>query len=145
MFEKIKKDLTIAMKEQDKFKLDVIRMLKSAIFNESIEKKRDLTDDEVLAVIKREVKKRYSSIQEYTKYGKTEVIEALEKEIAILSIYLPEEISDEELCKIIDDSIKNVEATSIKDMGKVMALVSSAVGATADMSKVSTIVKEKLS
>ena len=88
MFETVKKDLISAMKEQDKFKLDVIRMLKSAIQNETIAKKKELSDDEVLAVIKREVKKRNSSIEEYTKYGKMETVESLKKEVEILSTYL---------------------------------------------------------
>lgn len=145
MFEKVKSDLIKAMKEQDKFKLDVIRMLKSAIQNETIEKMKDLSDDEVLGVIKREVKRRNSSIEEYTKYGKTEMVESLKREIDILSEYLPEELSDEELDKIIDEVIREVGATDIKSMGLVIKTVGSKVGASADMSKVSKIVKEKLS
>lgn len=145
MFETIKKDLTNAMKEQDKFKLDVIRMLKSALQLESISLKHDLTDDEVLAVIKREVKKRTSSIEEYKKYGKEDTVASLEKEIEILSVYLPEELSEEEVIKIVDEEINEINATSIKDMGTVIKSISSKYGAQVDMSKVSKIVKEKLS
>lgn len=145
MFEKIKSDLTAAMKEQDKFKLDVIRMLKSAIQMEQIAKKHELSDDEVIAVIKRESKKRQSSIAEYEKYGKMEVVESLKKEIEILSVYLPEELSDEALEKIIDETIKELNATSIKDMGQVMKSVGEKTKAAADMSKVSSLVKTKLS
>lgn len=145
MFEKIKADLITTMKEKDKFKLDVIRMLKSAVQNETIEKKRELTDDEVLAVIKREVKKRNSSIEEYTKYNKIEMVETLKKEVEILSTYLPEEMSDEELMKVIDEVMTEVGATSIKEMGLVIKSVGARVGSCADMSKVSKIVKEKLS
>lgn len=145
MFDQIKKDLTTAMKEQDKFKLDVIRMLKSAVQLETIEKKKDLSDDEVIAVIKREVKKRTSSIEEYKKYGKTEVVDSLQKEIEILSVYLPEELSDEEVAKVVDETIAELNATSIKDMGNVIKTVGSKIGNQADMSKVSALVKEKLS
>lgn len=145
MFETVKKDLITAMKEQDKFKLDVIRMLKSAIQNETIAQKKDLSDDEVLAVIKREVKKRNSSIEEYSKYGKDDMVESLKKEIAILSEYLPEELSDEELERIIDETISEVDAKDIKAMGSVIKSVVAKVGSTADMAKVSKIVKEKLS
>ena len=145
MFEKIKSDLIVSMKEKDKFKLDVIRMLKSAVQNETIEKKKELTDEEVLAVIKREVKKRNSSIEEYKKYGKEEMVENLSKEVEILNTYLPEEISDEELIKIIDEVIKEVNASSIKEMGLVIKTVGAKVGSAADMSKVSKFVKEKLS
>jgi len=145
MFETVKKDLISAMKEQDKFKLDVIRMLKSAIQNEIIAKKKELSDDEVLAVIKREVKKRNSSIEEYTKYGKMETVESLKKEVEILSTYLPEELSDEELEKIIASIIEEMQATDIKAMGSVIKAVGAKVGSSANMSKVSKIVKEKLS
>lgn len=145
MFEQIKKDLTTAMKEQDRFKLDVIRMLKSAVQLEAIEKKKDLSDDEVITVIKREVKKRNSSIEEYKKYGKDEVVASLQKEIDILSVYLPEELSDEQILKVVEATIAELNATSIKEMGMVIKAVGSKVGNQADMSKVSAMVKEKLS
>lgn len=144
MFDKVKSDLIEAMKSQDKFKLDCIRMLKSAIQNETIEKKHDLTDDEVIAVIKREVKKRNSSIEEYTKYNKTDIVESLKAEIEILSVYLPPELSNEELESIIDEVITELNASSIKDMGNVIKTVGSKVGSNADMAIVSKIVKEKL-
>lgn len=145
MFETIKSDLTQAMKERDKFKLDVIRMLKTAVQNEQIAKMHELSDEEIITVIKREVKKRESSVEEYEKYGKMETVESLKKEIEILSVYLPEEMSDEELTKIIDETISEVGATSMKEMGTVIKTVASKVGVSADMSKVSKIVKEKLS
>lgn len=144
MFDRIKSDLIAAMKSQDKFRLDCIRMLKSAIQNETIEKKHDLTDAEVIAVIKREVKKRNSSIEEYAKYGKLEMVESLKREIEILSIYLPEELNDEELEKIIDDVIVELNASSIKDMGNVIKTVGTKVGSQADMAKVSKIVRDRL-
>lgn len=144
MLEQIKKDLMDAMKNKDKFKLEVIRMLKSAIQLETIEKNKDLSDDEVLAVIKREVKKRNSSIEEYTKFGATDIVNNLKQEIEILSTYLPEELSEEELIKVIDNVINELGASTIKDMGNVIKTVGSKVGAQADMGKVSKIVKEKL-
>ena len=145
MFDKIKSDLTTAMKERDKFKLDVIRMLKTAVQNEQIAKMHELSDDEILTVIKREVKKRESSKEEYAKYGKLETVESLTKEIEILSVYLPEEMSEDALMAIIDETIAEVGASSMKEMGAVIKTVAAKVGAAADMSKVSKIVKEKLS
>lgn len=145
MFETIKSDLTSAMKERNKFKLDVIRMLKTAVQNEQIAKMHDLSDEEIIAVIKREVKKRESSMEEYEKYNKTETVESLKNEIEILSVYLPEEMSDEELNKIIEKTIEEVGATSMKEMGTVIKTVAQKVGVQADMSKVSKIVKERLS
>ena len=145
MFDRIKSDLTTAMKERDKFKLDVIRMLKTAVQNEQIAKMHELSDDEVITVIKREVKKRESSKEEYEKYGKLETVESLNKEIEILSVYLPEEMSDDALIAVIEDVIAEVGASSMKDMGTVIKTVGAKVGAAADMSKVSKFVKERLS
>ena len=145
MYEQIKKDMVSAMKDGDKFKLNVIRMLKSAIMLKEIEvKPNDLTDDDVLAVIKSEVKKRKGSIEEFEKYGKLDQVEDLKKEVEILSVYLPEELSEEALLQIIEEGIKEVGAESIKDMGKVMKYVTEKAGAAADMSKVSSLVKSKL-
>lgn len=148
MFETIKKDLLETMKSGDKFKLNVIRMLKSALQNEEISiggLNSGLTDDQVLTVIKREVKKRNSSIEEYTKYGKDEMVDTLKKEVEILSFYLPEELSEEKLNEVIEETIKELNASSMKDMGSVIKAVSANYGSQVDMSKVSKIVKEKLS
>mgnify|MGYP004474229587 FL=1 len=145
MFNNIKKDLISAMKEQDKFKLSVLRMLKSALEAEEINKKSELTEDEVLNVIKKQVKVRSASLEEYKEYGRNDLADNLEKEIEILKTYLPEELSYEELIKIIDEQFNVINPTSMKDMGKVIKAVSSIVGARADMSEVSKIVKEKIS
>ena len=145
MYEQIKKDMVEAMKSGDKFKLNVIRMLKSAIMLKEIEvKPNELTDDDTLAVVKSEVKKRKGSIEEFEKYGKLDQVEDLKKEVEILSVYLPEELSEEALLQIIDEGIKEVGAESIKDMGKVMKYVTEKAGAAADMAKVSILVKQKL-
>ena len=144
MFEQIKKDLMTAMKEQDKFKLSVLRMLKSALTEAEINKKSTLTDDEVLNIIKKQVKVRTASLEEYKKYNRLDLANELEKEIEILKAYLPEELSHEELNKIIDEVFDNLKPASIKDMGKVIKELSNIVGARADMSEVSKIVKEKL-
>lgn len=141
MFEKIKKDLVSSMKEQDKFKTSVLRMLKSALQAEEINKKDTLTDDEILNIIKKQVKVRTASLEEYESYNRMD----LAKEIEILKSYLPEELSKEELNKIIEEQFNILNPTSIKDMGKVIKAISSIVGTRADMSEVSKIVKEKLS
>lgn len=145
MFETIKKDLINSMKEQDKFKLSVLRMLKSSLQKEEINKKRELTDEEVLNVIKKEVKVRNASLEEYKEYGRNDLADNLQKEIDILKTYLPEELSHEELLKIIDEQFNIINPTSMKDMGTVIKAVSSVVGTRADMNEVSKIVKEKIS
>ena len=103
------------------------------------------SDDETIAVIKRQVKQRKDSIEEFTKYNKNEEVDNLNKEIEILSAYLPEELSEEELNKIIDEVFAEVKPESIKEMGKVMKEVTARCGSRADMSEVSKIVKSKLS
>lgn len=144
MFDKIKKDLMTAMKEQDKFKLSVLRMLKSALQAEEISKKSELTDDEVLNIIKKQVKVRNASLEEYKDYGRYDLANDLAQEIEILKSYLPEELSNEELIKIIDEQFNIINPTSIKDMGKVIKAISNVVGTRADMGEVSKIVKEKI-
>ena len=145
MFEKVTKDLTEAMKNKDAFRLSVLRMLKSALKNEEINKKSPLTDDEVLAIIKKQVKTRKDSMNEYASYNRMDLADSLQKEIDILNEYLPEELSDEELEKIVKETITKVKAESIKQMGMVIKTISSEYGARCDMAKVSKLVKEKLS
>lgn len=145
MFEKITKDLTEAMKAIDTFRTSVLRMLKSALKNEEINKKSPLTDDEVLAIIKKQVKTRKDSMNEYASYNRMDLADSLQKEIDILNEYLPEELSDEELEKIVKETITKVKAESIKQMGMVIKTISSEYGARCDMAKVSKLVKEKLS
>ena len=145
MMEVVTNDLTAAMKEQDKFTLSVLRMLKSALQLEKISKKHDLDDNEVIAVIKKQVKTIKDSIVEFEKFNKTEEVEKLNKEIEVLTKYLPPELSKEELEKALDEIFAEVKPESIKDMGKIMKAVSSKLGNSADMSLVSSLVKEKLS
>ena len=145
MFDKVKSDLLASMKEQDKFKLGVLRMLKSALQMEQINIGHDLTDEETLAVIRREVKKRNSSIQEYEKFGKIDTVQDLKHEVEILESYLPAMLNDEEVEKIIDEVIETFENPDIKSMGKIISLVKEKTNGNADMSKVSALVKERLS
>lgn len=143
MNEKIAIDLKDAMKSGDKFKLSVLRMLKSALQLEKINKKHELTDEETLAVIKKQVKTRKDSITEFQKYNKTEEVSKLEQEIEILNAYLPEEMSEDEIKKAIDEVFVEVNPTGMKDMGKVMKELNTKI-TNADMSLVSKLVKEKL-
>lgn len=146
MITKINDDLKSAMKEKDAFKLSVLRMLKSALQLEQIAKKHELDDNEVSSVIKKQIKLRKDSLEEYKKYQKDDMAKDLEKEIGILSSYLPEEMKIEEIEELVSNIVLEVNATSIKEMGIVMKKVNEAlVGKNADMSLVSKIVKEKLS
>jgi len=146
MYEKINEDLKIALKNKDTFKLSVLRMLKSSLQLEQIAKKHELEDSEVAAVLKKQVKVRKDSLEEYKKYNKLDLVESLEKEIAILAEYLPAEMSEEEITKIINDVFAEVNPTGMKDMGMIMKSVNEKLAnGNADMSLVSKLVKEKLS
>lgn len=144
MNDKIANDLKDAMKNGEKFRLSVLRMLKSALQLESISKKHELSDEEVANVVKRQVKQRKDSIAEYEKYGKLKEVDSLKEEIAILNAYLPEEASVEDIRKVIDEVFNDLQPKGMKDMGMVMKEVNSRLK-NADMSLVSTLVKEKLS
>lgn len=144
LVEQITKDLTTAMKEQNKFTLSVLRMLKSALQLEKISKNHDLSDDEALMVIKKQVKMRKDSMDEFAKLNKTEEVDNLNKEIEVLSNYLPEELSEEAIDKILDEVFNELKPTSIKDMGSVMKVATERMGASADMKLVSTKVRERL-
>ena len=142
--EKISNDLKEAMKSGDKFKLSVLRMLKSALQLEAIKEKKELSDEEVMGVIKRNVKQRKDSIAEFEKYNKQEEIVNLEKEIEILKAYLPEELSEEQIDEEISKVFEEVKPTSMKDMGKMMKMLTEKIGTVADMSLVSKKVKDGL-
>lgn len=144
MENQIDDDLKLALKSGDKFTLSVLRMLKSEIINESRKGSlHTLTDDEVLKVIKKGVKTRKDSIEEYKKYGKLDTVNELAKEVDILNKYLPQEMSEEEIIKIVNEVFEELKPSSMKDMGNLMKVISSKI-TNADMSLVSKIVKDKL-
>lgn len=144
MNNKIAEDLKLAMKSGDKFRLSVLRMLKSALQLESISKKHELSDDEVMNVIKKQVKTRKDSIEEFKKYNKITEVDKLKQEIEVLNTYLPAEMTEEEIKKVIDEVFNTINPTSMKDMGRIMKELNNKI-TNADMSLVSKMVKERLS
>lgn len=142
--DRIYQDIVTAMKEKEKDKLSVLRMLKGSLQLESINKGKELTDDVVIDVISREIKQRNESIAEFTKGGREDLANETAKEIEILKAYLPEQLSEEEIVTIIDQVFARVAPTSAKDMGKVMKEVTPLVKGKADMSFVSALIKERL-
>lgn len=145
--QQITEDMKTAMREKNTLALGTIRMLKSAIKNAAIEKggaDAELTDPEVVAVIRREVKKRQDSIEQYTTGGRMELVEQETAEMAVLNGYLPEPLSAEKLEEIIDAAIAEVGATSRKEMGQVMKLVQDRTEGRADGKTLSQAVMAKL-
>lgn len=148
LYDTIMTDIKEAMKSHDKETLSTLRFLKSAIDLFKINNKMDRTespnDDTVIEVVSKQVKTHKESIEEFKKAGRNDLVENLLKEVQILSKYLPEQLSEDEVRSKIDEVISSVEATSIKDMGKVMKELTPIFKGKADMKLVNTIVKEKL-
>ena len=145
MREKILNDLKEAMKNQEKTKLAVIRMVKGAMQMEELNLKRPLTDEEVVMVISKQIKTRKESIVEFEKGNRQDLIDQTNAEIEILNTYMPEQLSEEEVLKIIEEAFNEVNPKAPSDMGKIMGLVSPKLRGRADMSYVSKTIKEKLS
>ena len=145
MKNRIIEDIKLAMKAQDKDKLNVVRMLKSDVQMAELNKKGELTDDEVISVVTKQIKMRKDSIKEFEKGNRTDLIDQANKEIKILEEYLPEQLSEEEVINIVNDVFAKVNPTSASDMGKIMGALNPLVKGKADMGFVSKIVKEKLS
>lgn len=144
LFENINNDIKEAMKNKDKEKLNVVRMLKSAIQMAQIELKHELSDDEIINVISKQIKMRKDSIQEFTKAGRDDLKDQYQHEIDILNTYMPEQLSNEEVTKIIDEVFDRIKPTDKKQMGLIIKEVSPKVKGRYDMGEVSKIIKEKL-
>lgn len=145
MKNRIVEDIKIAMKAQDKETLAVVRMLKADIQMAELNKKSDLTDDEIISIVAKQIKMRKDSIKEFEKGNRNDLIDHANSEIKILEKYLPEQISEEEVVAIVEDVFNKVNPTSQSDMGKIMAMLTPLVKGRIDMSIVSKLVKEKLS
>ena len=144
MKEKILVDLKNAMKNQNKELLSVIRMVKGAIQLEEIKVKHELNDEEVITIIAREIKTRKESIKEFEKGGRTDLIEKTSREIEILNKYMPAQMSEEEVMKIIDEVFSKVNPTGPSDMGKIMGTIAPLIKGKADLGFVNSKIKEKL-
>ncbi|MDD2434864.1 MAG: GatB/YqeY domain-containing protein [Bacilli bacterium] len=145
MREKILSDLVNAMKNRNKEVLSVLRMVKGAIQLEEINLKKELSDDEVIQIISKQIKTRKESIGEFKKGNREDLITATENEITILEKYMPKQMDEDEINKIIDDTFAKVKPVGLSDMGKVMGSVAPLVKGKADLGLVNKIIKEKLS
>ena len=142
--EKIKSDLKDAMKSGDTVVRGVLRLLSSDIKNEEISLKKELADDDVLKIIKKDIKRHKESIEQYKTGEREDLAEQEEKELEILEKYMPEQMSEEEIRKIVSGVIKKLGATNVSDFGKVMGMAIKEIGGNVDGNVVSGIVKEEL-
>lgn len=132
LIERLNEDMKQAMKSQDRFRLSVIRMVRSSIKNAEIDRKRSLEDHEVLDILQRELKQRKESLQEYEKAGREDSVQNLNSEIDILQAYLPKQLTEEEIKAIVQETMLETGASSKADMGKLMAALMPKVKGKAD-------------
>ena len=145
MYETLKKAIVDAMKEKDILKVQTLRGVKGEIDLEHINKKVEITDELVIDVISHQIKTRKESISEFEKGNRSDLIEKTNIEIELLSKYLPEQLSHDELMNLINSVFVKVNPTSAKDMGLIMKELTPLVKGKCDMKEVSLIIKDKLS
>ncbi len=143
--ERINEDMKAAMRASDKERLSTIRMTQAAIKQREVDERTTLDDAQVIAVIEKMVKQRRESVAQFEQGGRADLAEKEEREIAVLQGYLPEPLSETELDAIIREAIAQSGASSMKDMGKVMAAVKAQAAGRADMGAVSARIKAALS
>lgn len=145
MYDTIKNEIISALKEKNTLKVQTLREIKGSVDLEHINKKVDITDELVIDILSRGIKTRKESIQEFEKGNRLDLIDKTNKEIELLKKYLPEQLTKEELEKVIEEVFSKVKPTSNKDMGLIMKELTPLVKGKCDMKEVSAIIKDKLS
>jgi uncharacterized protein YqeY len=143
--ERLVDEMKQAMRSNDKLRLSTIRMIRSALKNKEIEQRKKLDDDGVIRVIQGMMRKGEESLEQFQLGGRMDLVEKERKEIEILKSFLPQSLSQEEVLKIIDQCIEETQASSLKDLGKVMKYVMPKLQGKADGKLINQLVKEKLS
>ncbi|MBW3113062.1 MULTISPECIES: GatB/YqeY domain-containing protein [Bacillaceae] len=146
LLNRLNDDMKQAMKNKEKEKLSVIRMLKASLQNEAIKHgKQELSEDEELTVLSREVKQRKDSLQEFQNAGREDLVEKIQTELTYVEIYMPKQLSEEEVSAIVQQTVTEVGATSKADMGKVMGAIMPKLKGKADGALVNKLVLQHLS
>jgi uncharacterized protein YqeY len=143
--DKIKKDLVEALKSKDKVKLTLLRYLKSALKNAEIDAGKTLSEQEEIKILQSQIKQRQQALDLYKKGGRDDLAKHEQEEIDIISQYLPKQLSEEEITEEVKKAISELNAQSMKDMGKVMKYLKEKLGARADGKLLSGIVRSQLS
>ncbi len=144
LLDSLQKDMVAAMKAKDKNRLKTVRMLKAAVQNEQISAGHDLTPDEEVGVLSRELKQRKDSVEEYRSAGRDDAVQELEGEIEVVQSYMPAQLSEDDVKAIVEETIKAVGATSKADFGKVMGAVMPKLKGKADGKLINATVKDML-
>ena len=138
-------DLKLAMKDKDTIRKNTVQMVRSAVLQYEKDNKTELDDDGVIDVIAKELKQRRDSLPDFEKSGREDLVENLKKEMDVLMGYLPEQLSEAELEEIIKTAIDETGASSIKDMGKIMGIVTAKTKGRADAKMIGSLAKKMLS
>ena len=145
LHDRIKDDMKTAMKAKDKDRLGVIRMILAAIKQIEVDERIELDDERTVVVLDKMLKQRRESIRQYQEAGRADLSAIEEAEILVIQDFLPKALTEDEMAQMVIDTIAEVGAASIKDMGKVMGVLKPKMIGRADMSQVSTVIKQKLS
>ena len=140
----IQEDVKTAMKAGDKVRLATLRLITAAIKQVEVDSRKELNDADVIAILDKMCKQRRESIEQYSKAERTDLVDVEEAELVIITEYLPQQLSDDEIAALINEAIKTTGASSMKDMGKVMGIIKPKAQGRADIGKLSGLVKAKL-
>ncbi len=143
--QRIVEDMKSAMKAKDKEGLKAIRMILGAIKQREVDERIELVDEQVLAVIQKMVKQRKDSISQFKAAGRTDLIKIEEAELVVINNYMPAQLSENDITKVVDKAIAESGASSMQDMGKLMGLLKAQLAGKADMGVVSNIIRAKFS
>ena len=144
MYDSIKSEIIKAMKEHNKERLNVLRMVKAAVDLEHIDKKVEINDELVLSVVLKQVKMRDDSIEQYSKTSRSDLVEKETMELNILKEFLPKPLTDSEVDELISEAIEKIKPEGMKDMGKIMGYLSPKVKGRTDQKALSMKIKERL-
>ena len=142
--EKLQEDLKSSMKNKDTIRKSVVTLIRAAIKQYEVDNRVELADDAIIDIISKQLKQRKDSLAEFEKANRDDLIEETKSEIQVLERYLPQQLSEEELEKIVIETIAEVGATSMKDMGKIMATIKPKTAGRADGRKINELVKKNL-
>ena len=142
--EKLQEDLKSSMKNKDTIRKSVVTLIRAAIKQHEVDNRVELADDAIIDIISKQLKQRKDSLAEFEKANRDDLVEETKSEIQVLEGYLPQQLSEEELEKIVIETIAEVGATSMKDMGKIMATVKPKTAGRADGRKINELVKKNL-
>ena len=138
-------DLKVAMRDKDTIKKSAVTMLRAAVKQIEVDQRIELDDEAIIDIIAKQIKQKQNAIVEFKNGNRQDLVELTEKEIDILMKYLPEQLSEDEVLKIVQEAIDSTGAASMKDMGKVMGIVTNATKGKADGKLVADLVKKALS